>query len=389
MTEKETDEGWATRHRVHYGDAVHMPFVADNSVALVATSPPYPMIAMWDEMFSRSSPPVAEALKRNDGPLAFDLMHRSLLPVWKEAWRVLVPGGFACINIGDAVRTVNGDFSLYPNHARILSDLVSLGFSPLPAILWRKQTNAPNKFMGSGMLPAGAYVTLEHEYILICRKGAKRSFNTGEEKRNRQESAVFWEERNQWFSDVWMDLKGTRQGLGGKEARQRSAAFPFELAYRLVLMYSVRDDTVLDPFMGTGTTMAAAMAAGRSSVGVEFDKTLAPAVQGTLAGAAAMANRRVAARLDAHLAFVRQRIEAGKPPRHTHSRYGFPVVTRQEQHLRLQPLVETRNEEDGGVRAVYGPDLSPNGGPWPEPAPSAPQKPWPDSLSGQLKFEFQ
>lgn len=313
-------------------------------------------------------------------------MHQSLRPVWQEARRVLVPGGFACINIGDAVRTVNGDFRLYPNHARIVSDLVSLGFSPLPAILWRKQTNAPNKFMGSGMLPAGAYVTLEHEYILICRKGSKRAFNTDAEKRNRQESAIFWEERNQWFSDVWTDLKGTRQELGGKEARQRSAAFPLELAYRLVLMYSVRGDRVLDPFLGTGTTMAAAMAAGRSSVGVEFDRTLAPAVESTLAGTAAIANRRGAARLDAHQAFVRQRIEAGKPPKHTHSRYGFPVVTRQEQHLRLQPLVEINEGEDGEIQAVYGPDIEPNGGPWPDPVPSSPEKPSVDSLPGQLKF---
>ena len=75
-------------------------------------------------------------------------------------------------------------FVLYPNHARILNSLLDIGFSVLPDILWRKQTNAPNKFMGSGMLPAGAYVTLEHEYVLIVRKGSKREFKTEDEKRN-------------------------------------------------------------------------------------------------------------------------------------------------------------------------------------------------------------
>ena len=82
-----------------------------------------------------------------------------------------------------------------------------LGFQSIPLILWRKQTNAPNKFMGSGMLPAGAYVTLEHEYILVLRKGSKREFKKAEEKRNRHESAIFWEERNIWYSDIWMDTE--------------------------------------------------------------------------------------------------------------------------------------------------------------------------------------
>ena len=71
---------------------------------------------------------------------------------------------------------------LYPNHSRILAAMLKTGFSALPLILWRKPTNAPNKFMGSGMLPAGAYVTLEHEYILILRKGSKREFQQSPEK---------------------------------------------------------------------------------------------------------------------------------------------------------------------------------------------------------------
>ena len=183
----------------------------------------------------------------------------------------LKEGGIACINIGDATRTINNDFALYPNHARILSHMLKIGFSALPAIIWRKQTNAPNKFMGSGMFPPGAYVTLEHEYILILRKGSKMSFKTEAEKIKRRESAFFWEERNSWFSDVWMDLKGTSQKLNDKRIRFRSAAFPFELPYRLINMFSVKGGIVLDPFLGTGTTMLAAMSSARNSVGFELD----------------------------------------------------------------------------------------------------------------------
>lgn len=106
-----------------------------------------------------------------------------------------------------------GDFQLYSNHSRILHRFLDLGFAALPDILWHKQTNAPNKFMGSGMLPVGAYVTYEHEYILILRKGRRRDFTSEQEKTRRRESAFLGEERNLWFSDVWLDIKGAAQAL--------------------------------------------------------------------------------------------------------------------------------------------------------------------------------
>ena len=270
---------------------------------------------------------------------------------------------------------MNGDFRLYPNHARILTDLLMLGFSALPAILWRKQTNAPNKFMGSGMLPAGAYVTLEHEYILIVRKGPKRVFKTKAEKTSRQASAIFWEERNLWFSDIWMDLKGARQAMGGKEARKRSAAFPFELAYRLVNMYSTRGDTVLDPFLGTGTTMVAAMATGRNSVGMEIDPSLAPAIQEISGPVVALSNRRIAERLDRHRRFVRERMDSGKPIKHTNRHYGFPVITRQETELILNPLVSIKEKRDKTVEVVYADGPGPVGTTWEQQAESPDPKP--------------
>ena len=221
-----------TVHQIFYRDARSLKEIPSESVDLVVTSPPYPMIGMWDDVFGSQNVEIEKALKVGDGKLAHELMHGILDFVWDEIFRVLKDGRFACINIGDATRKVNGDFCLYPNHARILNYLLNIGFSALPDILWRKQTNAPNKFMGSGMLPAGAYVTLEHEYILILRKGSKREFKTECEKQNRRESALFWEERNIWYSDVWMDIKGTGQRLSDELSRLRSAAFPYELAYR-------------------------------------------------------------------------------------------------------------------------------------------------------------
>ena len=329
-----------TIHRVLYQDARKLEGIPSQSVDMVVTSPPYPMIGMWDEVFARQDPAIADVLAAGDGRRAFALMHGVLDPVWAEMFRVLKDGRFACINIGDATRTMGGDFCLYPNHARILTRLLDIGFSALPDILWRKQTNAPNKFMGSGMLPAGAYVTLEHEYVLILRKGSKRVFKTEEEKRNRQESAIFWEERNSWYSDVWMDIKGTGQGLS--LLRERSAAFPFELAYRLVNMYSVKGDVVLDPFLGTGTTMAASMAAGRNSIGVEMEEGLKDVIDAIPAGIVDVANDYIRDRIDRHIAFVENRVETAGPLKYENKNYGFPVMTSQEQQVLLNELEDVK-----------------------------------------------
>ena len=342
-----------TEHSVIIDDAGRTAAIADDSVDLVVTSPPYPMIAMWDDLFCSRNAGIAELLKKDKGTEAFKLMHRDLEPVWDRIYNVLKPGGFACINIGDATRKIGEDFCLYANHAHLLNTLYKKGFRVLPDILWRKQTNSPTKFMGSGMLPAGAYVTLEHEYILIVRKGGKRVFRTEAEMANRRQSAIFWEERNEWFSDVWTDLKGTVQRLKGKEARSRSGAFPFELAYRLINMYSAKGDTVLDPFAGTGTTLAAAMAACRNSVGVELDPTFLPAIHDNLMEIVPLANQRIERRLEAHLAFVQDRISRGKPLKYMNRHYGFPVVTNQEKELVIPMLESIEQKSDKAWSVVY------------------------------------
>jgi DNA modification methylase len=318
---------------------------------------------------------IRKALEHGDGWTAFNRMHRQLDPVWEEVHRILVPGGIACINIGDAVRTIRGSFALYPNHTRIVNRLVEIGFTPLPAILWRKQTNAPNKFMGSGMLPAGAYVTLEHEYILVMRKSGRREFTAPAEKKLRRESAFFWEERNAWFSDVWMDLKGSRQELERDRPRRRSGAFPFELAYRLISMLSVKTDTVVDPFAGTGTTLLAAAAAARNAIGYEIAPGFADEIAARVPHLAVAANARIADRLRDHLAFIRERQEIGKAPKYLNQPYGFPIVTRQETELFLNPVVSVSTPEPDRFEVDYADRPAP-GQVWtPSTPPEHPQQP--------------
>jgi DNA modification methylase len=327
-----------TTHKILFGNANNMEEIEDASIDLMVTSPPYPMIEMWDEIFSKQNPAIGQALEDENGKRAFELMNRELDKVWSEVYRVLRDGGFACINIGDATRTIGGEFRLYPSHARILRHCLKLGFSSLPEILWRKQTNAPNKFMGSGMLPAGAYITLEHEFILILRKGNKRKFTSQEDKRRRQRSAFFWEERNLWFSDVWEDLKGTNQNNIDKEIRERSGAFPLELPYRIINMFSVRKDTILDPFLGTGTTMLAAMATGRSSIGIEIDKNFKETLFERFEDVVDFSNQLIENRLLNHLRFVEERTKAKGGLGYKSATYGFPVMTRQEIEITFDEL---------------------------------------------------
>ena len=156
-----------TEHKIIIGAAQKMEQVKENSIALVVTSPPYPMIEMWDEIMSKQNPQIKNALENNDGSLAFELMHVELDKIWAEVKRVLIPGGFACINIGDSTRTINGDFALYPSHSRIISAFQKLGVPNLPNILWRKQTNAPSK--RPVIAPVKAMITPSVKNILLIK----------------------------------------------------------------------------------------------------------------------------------------------------------------------------------------------------------------------------
>ncbi len=347
-----TDENpLTTSHDITVGDARTLA-LDDESVELVVTSPPYPMIEMWDDLFGSLAPGAEEALEAGDGQAAFEAMHDALHTVWTELERVLVPGGIACINVGDATRKVGDRFRIYPNHARITDAFERLGFDPLPDVLWRKPANSAAKFMGSGMVPPNAYVTLEHEYVLVFRKGERRSFEPGSTRR--YESAFFWEERNQWFSDVWTEVRGRVQALGQDDTRDRAGAYPFEIPYRLVNMYSAYGDTVLDPFWGTGTTTLAAMVAGRNSVGYELEGAFVDHFTTRTADVPVMAREVVADRLAAHRNFVETRRENGDEPAYEATHYDFPVVTKQEQDIRFY-VAEELTDTDGGYRVRHAP----------------------------------
>lgn len=333
-----------TTHRIYSKDARAMPFLEDESVDLIVTSPPYPMIEMWDPVFRDISPAAAKALDEEHGWAAFEAMHGALEPVWREVTRLLRPGGVLCLNMGDATRSVGGRFSLYPNHARALQTLLELGLETLPGVIWRKPTNSPTKFMGSGMLPGSAYVTLEHEYILVLRKGGARKFARDEEPR-RRESALFWEERNQWYSDLW-DLRGIRQALPDGTSRKRSGAFPLEIPFRLIHMYSIQGDTVLDPFGGTGTTALAAAGGGRCSITVERDVELSGRVRALLRDGLSAARERVTRRLLEHRDFEDRYLrEKGEPLPYRNDSLRVGVRTRQEKTLLPRIPGEPREEE--------------------------------------------
>ncbi len=252
----------STDHHLIIGDSRHMPEVADSSVHLIVTSPPYPMIELWDDLF--------EAM----GCFDFNAMHNYLATTWKECYRILIDGGIACINIGDALRKIDGNFQLFSNHVKVTENCETIGFTSLPYILWKKPIKRPNAFLGSGFLPPNAYITQDCEFILIFRKGSTRSFPPKD--LYRYASSYTLDERNAWFTQIWQ-LPGARQE--NSQLSRRIAAFPEEIAYRLIRMFSVIGDTIVDPFLGTGTTMKVAMKTHRNCYGFEIDAQLIPTIK--------------------------------------------------------------------------------------------------------------
>lgn len=257
------------RPRVIVGTSEKMD-LPDASVQLIVTSPPYPMIEMWDALFEEWTG------RKPADPLFYRDCHKVLDRVWRECARVLAEGGIAAVNVGDAVRTVGDQpFRLYANHVDVHEGLARAGLLPLVPILWKKPTNKPNAFLGSGFLPPNAYVTLDCEYVLLFRKGAPRAFPPKDPLRYASE--ISKAERDAWFTQVWQ-LKGARQS--SDDVERRTGAFPLEVPERLVRMFSVLGDVVLDPFAGTGTTLRAATRWGRRAVGFEVEGELTRALGG-------------------------------------------------------------------------------------------------------------
>ncbi|BDU67725.1 MAG: methyltransferase [Candidatus Tyloplasma litorale] len=314
-----------TKHIFINSDSRKINQIKNETINLVVTSPPYPMIKMWDWILEKESKNIAED---------FDYIEFSniLSEIWKEMYRVIKPGGILAINIGDAARRNEKGFLLYSNSSKIINSCIEHGFTQLPGIIWSKPSNSPNKFLGSGMYPVKAYITLEHEHILIFRKG-ERNFSKLEEE-IRKESAFFWEERNKWFSDIWTGLTGTQQKIKGL-SRKRNAAYPLELPFRLINMFSIKGDVVLDPFMGTGTTSIAAAATERNSIGVDLMQDFVEFSKERFLKCKNQVNEFIDRRLDKHKEFATNNLSKENFMNENHN---FIVKTKWEQKIKINKI---------------------------------------------------
>lgn len=246
-----------TRHLLIQGDARDLSFLTDESVHLVLTSPPYWTLKRYNE-----HPDQLGHVKD------YEVFLSELEKVWRRCLRVLVPGGRLVCVVGDVClsRRAFGRHVVVPLHADIAVICRKIGFDNLNPIIWNKIANASfevengSKFLGKPYEP-NAIIKNDIEFILMQRKpGGYRKPTQYQRDRSRMSK----EEFDAWFRQSW--------NIPGESTRKHPAPFPFELAYRLVRMFSFVDDTVLDPFCGSGTTMLAALRTGRNSIGVEIDQ---------------------------------------------------------------------------------------------------------------------
>jgi modification methylase len=250
--------GIPTVHHLYRQDARKIELRA-GSVELVLTSPPY-----WTLKEYRKSP----------GQLGFvanyDRFLDELDKVWKRCFDALTPGGRLICVVGDVClsrRKNGGRHTVVPLHASIQERCRSIGFDNLAPIIWHKIANAAFEADGNGSGFLGkpyepnAVIKNDIEFILMERKpGGYRAPDLP----TRILSIISEANHKEWFQQIWA-------GLTGASTRHHPAPYPLELATRLIRMYSFVGDTVLDPFLGTGTTMLAAAQCGRNSLGTEVD----------------------------------------------------------------------------------------------------------------------
>ncbi|MBI3159414.1 MAG: site-specific DNA-methyltransferase [Chloroflexi bacterium] len=248
-----------TTHRLVQGDARDLSFIREESVHLVVTSPPY-----W----------TLKKYRDHEGQLGdignYEEFLLELNKVWEHVYRVLVPGGRLVCVVGDVLlsrRRNQGRHAVIPLHASIQENCRRIGYDNLTPIIWHKIANANYEALGNGAGFLGkpyepnAIIKSEIEFILMERKPGgyrKPSLPT------RVLSVISYENHKEWFKSIWT-------GITGASTRQHPAPFPEELAARLIRMFSFVGDTVLDPFVGTGTTILAAARWGRDSIGVEIE----------------------------------------------------------------------------------------------------------------------
>lgn len=248
-----------TNHRLRNGDARDLSWIDDKSVHLVVTSPPY-----W----------TLKKYEKRSGQLGEVAEYESFLDeidkVWEHSARVLVEGGRICCVVGDVCipRKRDGRHRVMPLHSDIQVRARRFGLDCLTPILWHKISNGVTEAQGNGAgfygkpYQPGAVVKNDVEYILFMRKGGEYRKTTMLQKAL---SMLTKAEMQSWFCSFWADIKGasTRDG--------HPAPYPVELAERLIRMFSFAGDTVLDPFLGTGSTTIAAIRTGRHSIGNEIE----------------------------------------------------------------------------------------------------------------------
>jgi site-specific DNA-methyltransferase (adenine-specific) len=241
---------------IHQGDARELDWIPDASIHLVVTSPPYWTLKRYREN------------ERQMGHIVdYETFHDELDKVWRHCLRVLVPGGRIVCVVGDVClsRRKHGRHVVMPMHADIVVRARRIGFDNLTPIIWYKIANANyevengSSFLGKPYEP-NAIIKNDAEFILMLRKPGGYRQPTMEQ---RDSSRLSKEEYQEWFQQIWT--------LQGESTREHPAPYPEKLAYRLVRMFSFTGDTVLDPFMGTGTTLLACARSGRNAIGVELE----------------------------------------------------------------------------------------------------------------------
>jgi site-specific DNA-methyltransferase (adenine-specific) len=245
--ENKVPQQFLNKHFCHSSE--QMKELPDNSVHLMITSPPY------------------NVTKEYDDDLNLEEYLVLLKNVWKETYRVLVPGGRACINIANLGRK-----PYIPLHSYIINHMLEIGFQMRGEIIWNKASSAsPSTAWGSWLSAANPVLRDIHEYILIFSKDSFSHTSKG------KESTISKEEFLEWTKSVWTFPAVSAKKIG------HPAPFPEELPNRLIKLYSFKQDVVLDPFLGSGTTSLAAIKNGRNYVGYDTNKKYVE-----------LANRRVA-----------------------------------------------------------------------------------------------
>ena len=247
-----------TQYLIH-GDAREMGSIAPNSVHLVVTSPPYWTLKRYEDS------------DRQLGHFEdYDFFIAELGRVWKRCYDALVPGGRIVCLVGDVClsrRQNDGRHTVVPLHASIQENCRKIGFDNLAPIIWHKIANAVYEAGGGGFLgkpyEPNSVIKNDIEYILMFRKpGGYRKPDAAA----RLLSVISSENYQKWFQQIW-------SGLTGESTKYHPAAYPIELAERLIRMFSFVGDVVLDPFSGTATTSITAARTGRNSVGYEVQET--------------------------------------------------------------------------------------------------------------------